>query len=125
MATQSTNTGWVEIGVRIKALRKSLGENQRDFSRILGLWQSAVAKIEAGGRALTIDDITKIHEIFGVDIYWLLTGCIPGEGGLFPDVDIDYARIEVEVKGRRMILAAEQDARRLIENENTLVSLCG
>ena len=71
------NIEWDDIGSRVKAFRISIGENQRSLARILDVVQSTVAKIENGGRGLTIPDVVKFYEIFGLDIHWLLTGCEP------------------------------------------------
>jgi len=83
-------------GFRIKAFRVSIGETQGDLARILGVSQSKIAKIEDGLGGLTLDDAANFYKIFGLDIYWLITGCGPIENRIRAKIEIDYEFLEMQ-----------------------------
>jgi transcriptional regulator with XRE-family HTH domain len=60
---------------RLKAIRKTLGLNQNDFSERLGLSQGAYSSIETGTIALTEKNVKLICMAFNVSEDWLRTGC--------------------------------------------------
>jgi len=64
----------VDIGVRIKEVRKSLKMNQTDFGRRILLSQSQVGYVEQGKSVATERTIRLVCSEFGVDEKWLRTG---------------------------------------------------
>jgi len=64
---------------RLKALRKHLGLNQREFAGRLCLSQTALSMIETGKTALTGKNIKLLCTAFNVNERWLRTG----EGAMF------------------------------------------
>lgn len=59
---------------RIRLVRKSLGLNQGEFSRRIGLTQTALSMIELEKVALTDKNIKLICATFAVNEEWLVTG---------------------------------------------------
>jgi transcriptional regulator with XRE-family HTH domain len=64
---------------RIRLIRKTLGFNQGEFARLIGLTQTALSLIELERVALTEKNIKLICSTFAVDEGWLRTG----EGEMF------------------------------------------
>jgi transcriptional regulator with XRE-family HTH domain len=65
---------------RIKELRKSLGMNQTEFGKKLGVTTSAISGYELGTIVPSTAIILSICREFGVSETWLRTG----EGEMFP-----------------------------------------
>lgn len=63
MADQKT----VQIGERIKKLRKARGFTQFDLAEKVGLAESTISLLEAGKRKPSLQAINKLAEIFNVD----------------------------------------------------------
>lgn len=59
---------------RIKELRKSLGYNQLDFAKEIGIKQTSLSLIETGKNALTEQNIKLICMAFKVNERWLRFG---------------------------------------------------
>lgn len=64
----------MNIGDRIKVLRKSLGLTQALFAEKIGLRATAIGLYESGNRAVTERSIISICKIFGVNEDWLRNG---------------------------------------------------
>ena len=71
--------GIVEIGSRVKAVRKCCGLNQSEFGLRIGLTPSGVSKLESGDRGYSDAVFLALVREFGVDENWLRTG----EGEMF------------------------------------------
>lgn len=69
----------MNIGDRVKIIRKSLDLNQTEFGSKIGLKQSSLGQIETGVRAVSDRVIKLICSTFNVDYFWLTTG----EGQMF------------------------------------------
>jgi transcriptional regulator with XRE-family HTH domain len=59
---------------RIRLVRKTLGLNQGEFARRIGLTQNALSMIELEKVVLTEKNIKLICATFGIDENWLRTG---------------------------------------------------
>lgn len=59
---------------RLKEIRKTLGMNQTDFAKRLGLTQTAFSMIESGARVLSDKHIKIICSEFGISENWFRTG---------------------------------------------------
>lgn len=59
---------------RVKDVRKSLGLNQTDFAKHIGLTQTAYSMIESGIRPLSDKHIKVICSEFGVNEHWIRKG---------------------------------------------------
>lgn len=86
----------MEIGDRIKTVRKTLDYNQTDFGKKIGLKQSSLGQIETGIRAASDRVIKLICSTFNVDYIWLMEG----KGEMFHQSDNPVAdRIEDLLEG--------------------------
>jgi transcriptional regulator with XRE-family HTH domain len=63
-----TNKDLVKLGLRIKAFRKVLGQNQKDFSKQCGLDRSYFGGVERGERNLTFFSLCQICTGLNCDI---------------------------------------------------------
>lgn len=63
-----------EIGMRVQQLRTDTKLNQRDFAARLGISSGGISQIESGKTMPGGDFLLKIHQEFGIDVTWLLTG---------------------------------------------------
>ena len=64
----------MDIGDRIKLLRKRLNMNQADFATPLGLRQSTIGNYESGSRGISDATILAICREYGANEEWLRTG---------------------------------------------------
>lgn len=64
----------MDVGERIKLLRKKLGINQADFAAPLGLRQSTIGNYESGSRGVSNAIILAICREYGVCEEWLRDG---------------------------------------------------
>lgn len=62
------------LNQRLKEVRKSLGFNQTDFAKHLGITQTAYSMIENSNRPLADKYIKVICSTFNVSENWMLTG---------------------------------------------------
>lgn len=100
----------MEIKDRIKKVR---GETkQKEFAESLGISLSAVQSWEYQGNIPGGDALTKIHEIYGININWLLTGeggekaISPGEDGAETEFDmVPMARAKLSAGGGNIVLS--------------------
>lgn len=63
-----------EVGARVFQVRQDVNLNQRDFAARIGISSGGISQIESGKAMPGGDFLLKIHQEFGVDITWLLTG---------------------------------------------------
>ncbi len=64
----------IQIGERLKEIRKSLNLNQRQLADIFGVKQGAVSKIENGTQKLDAYMLSLLMEKYDIRIKWLLSG---------------------------------------------------
>jgi transcriptional regulator with XRE-family HTH domain len=63
-----------DIGERIKSLRNENGETQTTLAKAIHTTQFSISKIETGKMALTMDNLLKIANHYGVSLNYLCTG---------------------------------------------------
>lgn len=63
-----------EVGARVQQIRADVKLNQRDFAARLGISSGGISQVESGKAMPGGDFLLKIHQEFGVDVTWLLTG---------------------------------------------------
>jgi len=80
---------------RIRLVRKTLGLNQVEFARRIGLTQTYLSMLELEKSALTEKNIKLICATFAVDENWLRTG----EGEMFGSTS-PYEKELLEVFGK-------------------------
>jgi hypothetical protein cdifQCD-6_20775 len=69
----------MDIGERLKKLRKALNLNQSEFAKKIGMAQNSLSLIETGKNILTQQNINLIGLTFNVSKKWLELG----EGEMF------------------------------------------
>ena len=76
----------MDIGKRIKMIREKLGLTQQEMASKLGYKMLTISRWERGERTPSLNDLSKLAELYGVNLHWLLTG----EGRMFrfevPDI---------------------------------------
>jgi transcriptional regulator with XRE-family HTH domain len=79
------------IASRIKEARRLSGLSQGQVAKMLGLQRPSVSEIEAGNRAVAAEELSKLAEIFDVNVSWLL-----GEGAGEGDDRLQLAARELQ-----------------------------
>lgn len=59
---------YLELGEKVKLIRKRRGLNQDDLVKVLGLSRSQISNLESGRRNLSIKQLEKLCEYFKVDM---------------------------------------------------------
>jgi len=72
------------IASRIREARRMSGLSQGQVAKMLNLQRPSVTEIEAGNRAVSAEELSKLAEIFDVSVEWLL-----GEGAAQLDAHDD------------------------------------
>jgi len=60
------------IATRLREAREMAGLSQAQVAKLLGLHRPSVSEAEAGKRSVTAEEISKLAEIYDVDVQWLL-----------------------------------------------------
>jgi transcriptional regulator with XRE-family HTH domain len=68
------NVELLKLGQRIRALRRVLGQNQKDFSKQCGLDKSYFGRVERGERDLTFSSLCHICAGLNCDIATVTEG---------------------------------------------------
>jgi transcriptional regulator with XRE-family HTH domain len=63
-----------EVGLRLKAFRVENDIPVEDLSAALGIKRQSFYNFEIGRTKVSIDHMKVLHEVFGLDITWLITG---------------------------------------------------
>lgn len=64
----------VQYGLRIKDLRDERGLSQRGFAALIGMSPTYLADIERGARNVSIDNMKRIADGFGVTFHEMTEG---------------------------------------------------
>lgn len=83
---------------RLIVLRELLGLSQSDFAEQIGITQGALSRLETGKSKLSLDTITQISQVFGIDCNWLING----QGNQFLNT-ISPSRIPSQAEGQSAI----------------------
>jgi len=108
------------VGRRVCEKRISLGYNQSDLGRALGLTFQQIQKYEKGANRISASKLWDIARFFKVDISYFFQGLAVGEPGLaedgapafdhdFPSTrySIEIARLAPQLSNRQQKLALE------------------
>jgi len=70
LAHVDQDKGWffAQIADRVVARRKELGLSQKELAELTGTTQSAIARLERGGRPPRIDTLLRIAEALDCDL---------------------------------------------------------
>jgi len=72
----------IEAGKRLSILIRELGMNSRKFAISLKIDPSYISKMEKGEKAISKKAMAKMHELYDVNLEWLMFG----KGNLFRSV---------------------------------------
>lgn len=64
----------IELGKRVLQIRGAAGLNQREFAARLGTSSGYISSVESGKTMPGGDFLLRLHQEFGTDVTWLLTG---------------------------------------------------
>ncbi|MDI7187983.1 helix-turn-helix transcriptional regulator [Leptospira santarosai] len=67
------------MGERISLLIDALGISKKEFSLKVEISQAFLSQLISGQRTLSIETLSKISQLFRVNVHWLMTG----EGPMF------------------------------------------
>lgn len=67
----------MNIGDRIKEIRKELDKNQEEFGRLIGIGKTAVSKLEKGENSPSDQTVILICKEFNISEEWLRYGTEP------------------------------------------------
>lgn len=62
------------IGIKLKSLRENAGLTQKQVAEYLEVDQSYLSKIETGERALSVEQLESLAELYGHDISFFMEG---------------------------------------------------
>jgi transcriptional regulator with XRE-family HTH domain len=64
----------MSINQRLKQVRAQLSKTQGQFAEIFEMTRENYAKIENNGRNVSNDMLTICHNLYGINLNWLITG---------------------------------------------------
>lgn len=100
----------MNVGDRIKILRKSQGLSQDEFAQKLGLSQGFISNVEKSRVQFTLEHIISIANIFKVDLNWLIAG---EEKPLVAETQPKYGRKDVvKEKINQMLDGLDEEKKR-------------
>ena len=73
------------LGKRLREIRTHKNLTQLDFGKLLGVTKQAVANVESSHSNPSIAFLSKLIEIFDVNVNWLITG----KGNMFNFTETD------------------------------------
>lgn len=65
------------LAARLRTAREMAGLSQGQVAKLLGLHRPSVSEIEAGRRKVSAEELTRLSELYRVDLAWL-TSSTPG-----------------------------------------------
>lgn len=77
------------IGSKIRELRKKEGATQEDLANLLGVTKSTISKYELGHREISIEQLKKILDFFGIEYGLFLTNFDDPEATEWNDYTMD------------------------------------
>jgi transcriptional regulator with XRE-family HTH domain len=79
----------IEVGKRIKQIRKALNKTQEDFGKSIGMSKASLSEVETGKYKAGIELLEKLVKKYNVNLHFVITG----EGDLFiPPTASSYDR---------------------------------
>lgn len=63
-----------ELASRLRFARESAGLTQGQVAKLLSLHRPTISEIEAGRRKVAAAELSKLADVYGVPVDWLLSG---------------------------------------------------
>ena len=60
------------IASRLRTAREMAGLTQAQVARALGLHRPAVSEMEAGRRKVSVEELSRLAELYGVNVPWVV-----------------------------------------------------
>jgi transcriptional regulator with XRE-family HTH domain len=79
------------IASRLRSARKAVGLTQAQVAKLLGIHRPTIAEMEAGRRRVSVDELSRLGEMYGVSVEWFTS----------------EAYVEVEPENERLTLAIQ------------------
>jgi len=96
----------IAIATRLVTARKQAGLSQTQVAKMLGLHRPSVSELEAGRRAVTAEELTKLAKIYGTNVSWL--ACTDTDSP-------DPAKDRLELAARQLTKLKKADFDRVLE----------
>lgn len=74
MAVIENSYDYAAFGQRIRAVRKRLGINGKDFAARLGIQNSYLSEIEHGKGNPTVAFFDRLHHVFQINLHYVISG---------------------------------------------------
>jgi transcriptional regulator with XRE-family HTH domain len=94
------------VAARIREARQAAGLTQGQMANLLNLHRPSVSEIEAGNRAVSVEELAAISKILDVDIAWLA-----GEGA----ETVDSAENKLHLAARELQKLKPSDLEKLLK----------
>ena len=105
------------IGNNIKAHRKRMGLRQEDIAEYLGVKREMISYYEIGSRAVPLENLNKLADLFGIDLSDLME-----ENPDLQKANVAFAFRANEVNSEDMRIIAEFG--KIVKNYIKLRALC-
>ncbi len=99
------------IASRLRIAREEAGLSQGQVAKLLDLQRPSVSEMEAGRRNVTVPELAKLAEIYGVSVSWL--ACEDTS-------DMDPVRDRIELAARELSKLKPEDMQRVLRVLKTL-----
>ncbi len=118
---QKGNRAFIDAGLaaRVRAARTNAGYTQEGAAEKIGVTQAMIAAIEQGRRGASLWMLREMERLYGVDLYYLMTGRAPAVPEAVGEIAALAAALGPEPEHiRRMVVDHSLDLlRRLKESE--------
>jgi transcriptional regulator with XRE-family HTH domain len=110
-----------QLGERLKTVRKFYGLSQTEFGEKFGLAYSSIGSIERGEANLMVSHMAVLHDIFHVNLNWLVSG----SGSMILDVTqpslSDTILSEIDPNINTALYKSLEDKERIIQVQEQLI----
>jgi transcriptional regulator with XRE-family HTH domain len=94
----------IKIGDRLRTARELAGLSQAQVAKILSLHRPSVSEMEAGRRKVSAEELSKLAEIYDVNLSWL--------AGVNPDEEVESDK--VRLAARELAKLKPEDYKRMM-----------
>lgn len=104
----------LQIGARIFSIRKSLGITQEEMADKLNISQSGFRRLESGSAFPNGVVLVGLHEIYGVDLTWLLYGTHSSHMDILDAIAAETEQVKFDIFTRLFSYFITKDNRCLL-----------
>lgn len=103
---------WVEVGRRLRQIRKEKRLSQREFGRLFGVSQNMISLYEKGKSKASVDFYVRAALLGGRTIEWLLEGSDDRACEALRQMNVLYERIKADLASLKGLLERETERAR-------------